>query len=100
MTRFITVAALLTAVAGFAFAVTATPEIDASTGMAGITLVSGALLVLNARRKKPPLPSISVTASPSSLSSLSKFPKFSCSSTQFRSWKRGVSGKRPGDRCR
>ena len=52
MTRFITVAALLTAVAGFAFAVTATPEIDASTGMAGITLVSGALLVLNARRKK------------------------------------------------
>jgi LPXTG-motif cell wall-anchored protein len=53
MTRLITVAALLTAVSGFAFAGTVSaPEIDASTGVAGIALVSGALLVLRARRRK------------------------------------------------
>ena len=52
MTRVIGVAILLS-VATFAFAGTTTvPEIDASSGVAALGLVSGGLLVLRSRRKK------------------------------------------------
>jgi hypothetical protein len=44
---------LLATVAGFAFAGTArAPEIDASSGVAALALLSGGLLVLRSRRKK------------------------------------------------
>jgi len=51
MTRLIGVAILLS-VATYAFAGTvAAPEIDASSGVAAIGLLSGGLLVLRSRRK-------------------------------------------------
>ena len=44
---------LLIGAAGFGFAaVTAAPEVDPSTGIAALALLSGGLLVLRARRKK------------------------------------------------
>ena len=44
---------LLISLATFAFAGgETTPEIDASTAVGGVTLVSGGLLVLRARRRK------------------------------------------------
>jgi hypothetical protein len=52
MTRVIGMAILLTSVATFAFAGRATPEIDASSGVAALGLLSGGLLVLRSRRKK------------------------------------------------
>jgi MYXO-CTERM domain-containing protein len=52
MARLIGVAILLS-VATFAFAGTAqVPEIDASSGVAALGLLSGGLLVLRSRRKK------------------------------------------------
>jgi len=54
MRRVIGIAILLVSVATFAlagFAVPA-PEIDASTGVAALGLLSGGLLVLRSRRKK------------------------------------------------
>jgi LPXTG-motif cell wall-anchored protein len=53
MTRFIGLSVLLVSVAAFAFAGGPTgPEIDASSGVAAIGLLSGGMLVLRARRKK------------------------------------------------
>jgi hypothetical protein len=51
--KFITIALLLLGVSSFAFAgTTAAPEISAASGVAAITLVSGALLVIRGRRKR------------------------------------------------
>ena len=51
--KFIGMALLLVGVANFAFAGTpAVPEISAVSGVAAITLVSGALLVIRGRRKR------------------------------------------------
>jgi MYXO-CTERM domain-containing protein len=52
MTRVIGIAILLTSVATVAFAGHVTPEIDASSGVAALGLLSGGLLVLRSRRKK------------------------------------------------
>ena len=53
MTRLLGFTLLLASVAGFAFAGTITgPEIDASSGVAALGLLSGGILVLRARRKK------------------------------------------------
>ena len=53
MNKFIGMSVLLVSMAGFAFAgAPAGPEIDASTGVAALGLLSGGLLVLRARRKK------------------------------------------------
>ena len=53
MTRVIGIAILLASVATFAFAgFVAAPEIDASSGVAALGLLSGGLLVLRSRRKK------------------------------------------------
>ena len=54
MLRLLGLTALLMGVAGFALAgaVSQSPEIDASTGVAALTLLSGGLLILRARRKK------------------------------------------------
>ena len=43
---------LLIGAAGFAFAGLATPEIDASTGVAAVALLSGGLVVLSGRRRR------------------------------------------------
>ena len=52
MTKLAGLMLLIAGSAGFAFAgVIASPEIDASAGAAAITLLSGGLLVLRARRK-------------------------------------------------
>jgi hypothetical protein len=51
MVRLIAFTMLLVGASGYAFA-TAVPEIDANTGATGIALISGALLVVGARRKK------------------------------------------------
>ena len=52
MARLIGTALLLIGAASHAFAgPVVTPEIDASTGIAAVTLVAGAMLVLRARRK-------------------------------------------------
>ncbi|HSP68702.1 MAG TPA: hypothetical protein VLN48_13310 [Bryobacteraceae bacterium] len=53
MTRIIGIAMLLASLAGFAFAgAVQVPEIDASSGVAALGLLSGGLLVLRSRRKK------------------------------------------------
>ena len=54
MTRTIGIVILLASLASFAFAgaQVAAPEIDASTGVAALGLVSGGLLILRARKKK------------------------------------------------
>ena len=53
MARLIGMALLLIGAASRAFAgLTITPEIDASTGIAAVTLVAGGMLVLRARRRK------------------------------------------------
>ena len=52
MTRVIGMAVLLASVGGFAFAGVSAPEIDGSSGMAAIGLLTGGLLVLRSRRKK------------------------------------------------
>jgi hypothetical protein len=53
MTRLIGMAIVLATMATFAFAgAVRAPEIDASTGVAALGLLSGGLLVLRSRRKK------------------------------------------------
>jgi hypothetical protein len=52
MTRVIGIAILLGSLTTFAFAGVAAPEIDASSGVAALGLLSGGLLVLRSRRKK------------------------------------------------
>jgi hypothetical protein len=53
MFKFIGLSLMLVSVAGYAFAGTLPgPEIDASTGVAAVALLSGGILVLRARRKK------------------------------------------------
>jgi len=54
MTKFLGFTLLLASVAGYAFAgsVVPGPEIDASSGVAALGLLSGGILVLRARRKK------------------------------------------------
>jgi MYXO-CTERM domain-containing protein len=53
MTRVIGIAIVLASLAGFAFAgAVPVPEIDASSGVAALGLLSGGLLVLRSRRKK------------------------------------------------
>ena len=53
MTRVIGIAILLGSLATFAFGgALPAPEIDASTGIAAVGLLSGGLLVLRSRRKK------------------------------------------------
>jgi hypothetical protein len=53
LTKFIGLSVLLVSVASFAFAGGPVgPEIDASSGVAALGLLSGGLLVLRARRKK------------------------------------------------
>jgi hypothetical protein len=53
MNKTIAMLCVMLGVAGFAMAGTpTTPEIDAASGIGAITLLSGAVLVLRARRKK------------------------------------------------
>jgi len=52
MIRVIGIAILLASLATFGFAGTVAPEIDASSGVAALGLLSGGLLVLRSRRKK------------------------------------------------
>jgi MYXO-CTERM domain-containing protein len=53
MARVIGMAIVLATVATFAFAGSVqTPEIDASSGVAALGLLSGGLLILRSRRKK------------------------------------------------
>jgi MYXO-CTERM domain-containing protein len=53
MTRLIGITIILVSVATFAFAgFVSAPEIDASSGVAALGLLSGGLLVLRSRRKK------------------------------------------------
>jgi len=53
MLRLLGLTTLLVGIAGFAFAGSSpSPEIDASTGAAALTLLSGGLLILRARRRK------------------------------------------------
>ena len=53
MTRIIGIATILASVATFVYAgAAAVPEIDASSGVAALGLLSGGLLVLRSRRKK------------------------------------------------
>jgi hypothetical protein len=51
MIRIIGLAIVFCSVATFAFAGTSTPEIDASSGVAALGLLSGGLLVLRSRKK-------------------------------------------------
>jgi hypothetical protein len=51
MTRTIGLIILLTAAASYAIAGISTPEIDASSGMAAIALLSGGMVVLWGRRR-------------------------------------------------
>lgn len=54
MSRVLGIGIILASVAGFAFAgaTRIVPEIDATTGVAALGLVSGGLLILRSRRKK------------------------------------------------
>ena len=52
MTRLIGMAMLLLGAAGYALAGQLSPEIDASSGVAAVALLSGGLLVLRGRRRK------------------------------------------------
>jgi hypothetical protein len=54
MMRVFGMAILVASVAGFAFAGAQriVPEIDATTGVAALGLISGGLLILRSRRKK------------------------------------------------
>jgi hypothetical protein len=53
MTKTIAMLCVMLGVAGFAMAGNpVAPEIDAASGIGAITLLSGAVLVLRARRKK------------------------------------------------
>jgi hypothetical protein len=52
MAKYIGLALLLIGTAGIAGAVPAVPEIDPSSGMSALALLSAALLVLRARSKK------------------------------------------------
>ena len=53
LTRLIELSMLLMGAAVYAFAGTGSvPEIDASSGVAAVTLLSGGLLVLRSRRRK------------------------------------------------
>lgn len=50
--RFIGMAVLVAALAGFALAGGNAPEIDASSGAAALGLLAGAVLILRARKRK------------------------------------------------
>jgi hypothetical protein len=52
MTKIAGMMLLLTGVAGFAMASAAVPEIDPGTVAAPLALLSGAVLIIRARRKK------------------------------------------------
>jgi hypothetical protein len=54
MTKFMGMVLLLVGLSGLAMAgaVTGVPEIDAASGAGALALLSGALLVIRARRKK------------------------------------------------
>ena len=52
MLRLVGLSMLLIGTASFAFSGTATPEIDAASGVAAAGLLSGGLLVLRSRRRK------------------------------------------------
>ena len=52
MTRVLGLAVLLASLAGFAFAGNVSPEIDASSGVAALGLLTGGVIVLRSRRKK------------------------------------------------
>ena len=52
MRRLIGLTMILVSVSTFAFAGLSVPEIDASSGVAALGLLSGGLLVLRSRRKK------------------------------------------------
>lgn len=52
MTKAIGIAMIFTAIAGQLFAGVTSPEIDASSAVAAVTLLSGGLLVLRTRRRK------------------------------------------------
>jgi len=52
MKRIIGMAMLALGVAGYAFAGFSTPEIDASSAVAAVVLLSGGLLVLRSRRRR------------------------------------------------
>ena len=50
--RALGMALVMSSVAGFAFAGTNAPEIDAASGAAAIGLLAGGLLILRGRKKK------------------------------------------------
>ena len=52
MTRLFGMTMLLLGAVGYALAGAVTPEIDASSGIAAVALLSGGLLVLRGRRRK------------------------------------------------
>ena len=52
MKKLVGVMLVIAGMAGHAFAGNLTPEIDASSGVAALSLLSGGLLVLRARKKK------------------------------------------------
>jgi LPXTG-motif cell wall-anchored protein len=52
MIRIIGMGIMLASVAGFAFAGVSAPEIDGSSALAAVGLLSGGLLVLRSRKKK------------------------------------------------
>jgi hypothetical protein len=52
MLRLLGLTTLFLGVAGAALAVSSVPEINASNGVAALTLLSGGLLILRARRRK------------------------------------------------
>jgi len=52
MKRVIGMAMLAFGAAGYAFAGTSAPEIDASSAVAAVALLSGGLLVLRSRRRR------------------------------------------------
>jgi len=51
MAKYIGLTLILIATAGSAFASTTVPEIDPASGISALALLSGALLMLRARRK-------------------------------------------------
>jgi hypothetical protein len=52
VTRLVGLTLLLVGAAGYAFAGTPTPEIDASSAVAAVALLSGGLIVLRGRRRR------------------------------------------------
>jgi hypothetical protein len=52
MTKVVGTILLLIGMAGFAFAGSSVPEIDAATGVGALALLSGGLLVIRASKKR------------------------------------------------